>query len=166
MARSRSVAKPFLLGVVLGGAIASWWFLTRHAPPAGPALPNPSEVTGMILAQQDAWNRGDLEAFMDSYADDLVFFTGGNVLKGRAALTSRYRQRYQKDGKEMGRLTFSDLDVQPIDADAAFARGRWKVEMKDGTKPEGLFTLLVKRQPDGWKIAHDHTSTTDPPKTP
>jgi uncharacterized protein (TIGR02246 family) len=166
MARSRSFAKPLLLGAFLGAALASWWFLSHRAPAAGQPPADPSEVTGMIRAQQDAWNKGDLEAFMDAYADDLVFYTGGNVLKGREALTTRYRQRYQKDGKEMGRLTFSDLDVQPIDANAALARGRWKVEMKDGTRPEGLFTLLVKRHPDGWRIVHDHTSAAEPPKSP
>jgi beta-aspartyl-peptidase (threonine type) len=123
-------------------------------------------VPRILEEQQSAWNAGDLERFMDYYADNLTFFTGGDELKGRDALTARYRKRYQTDGKEMGELTFTDLDVTPLSPIAAVVRGRWKVQMKDGKAPEGLFTLLVKRTPDGWKIAHDHTSAAEPPKSP
>jgi uncharacterized protein (TIGR02246 family) len=166
MGRSRSFVKPLLLGFVLGAAVTGGWFFAERTRSGGQALLAAPEVTAMLQAQQSAWNAGDLESFMDAYADDLVFYTGGNVLEGREALTKRYRQRYQKDGKEMGKLTFSGLDVQTIGPDAAYARGRWKVEMKDGTAPEGLFTLVLRRFPYGWKIVHDHTSAADPPKSP
>ena len=58
----------------------------------------------------------------------------------------------------MGRLRFDDLEVQLLGPDAALARGRWHLVMKDGSEPNGLFTLIVRLFPDGWKIVHDHTS--------
>ena len=72
-------------------------------------------------------------------------------------MSDRYQKRYQADGKEMGRLTFSDLEVQVLGPDAAMVRGRWKLALK-AENPEGLFTLIVKKLPEGWRIVHDHTS--------
>jgi uncharacterized protein (TIGR02246 family) len=153
---------PLLL--IAGICVGLMWSLRLMADAhrAGAA----SAVRAVLQEQADAWNAGELERFMDTYAEDLVFYTGGNVLEGRESLAERYRKRYQKDGKEkMGRLTFSDLEVIALDGDHALARGRWKVVMQKDT-PEGLFTLLMRRTPGGWKIAHDHTSAADPPKSP
>jgi ketosteroid isomerase-like protein len=118
------------------------------------------EAIRAALAEQDAaWNAGDLDRFMRTYwADDaLTFYSGGDVMKGHRAVHERYRKRYQAEGKEMGKLTFSDLEVTLQAADRAVARGRWKVEMKEEAVG-GLFTLVLRKFADGWKIVHDHTS--------
>jgi beta-aspartyl-peptidase (threonine type) len=136
------------------------------APLAG-AAPDPAArgddadkaVRKVMADQQDAWNKGDLEGFMAGYwaSDDLRFFSGGDVTSGWKATLERYRTKYQSEGKEMGKLTFSDLDVVVLGPDAALARGRWKLKMSKD-EPGGLFTLVFKRFPDGWRIIHDHTS--------
>ena len=122
-------------------------------------------VKAVLTKQADAWNKGDLDTFLDTYwkSDDLVFFSGGTVSKGHQAVSDRYHKRYKADGKEMGKLTFTDLEVDMLAADAAVVRGKWKLEMK-ADNPDGLFTLIVKKLPGGWKIVHDHTSASDPPK--
>lgn len=122
-------------------------------------------VKAILTKQADAWNKGDLDTFLDTYwkSEDLVFFSGGTVSKGHKAVTDRYHKRYKADGKEMGKLTFTDLEVEMLGADAAMVRGKWKLEMK-AENPDGLFTLIVKKLPGGWKIVHDHTSASDPPK--
>jgi ketosteroid isomerase-like protein len=61
----------------------------------------------------------------------------------------------------MGRLEFSDLNIQELAPDAAFVRGEWRLKMTDGKSPHGLFTLIFRKFPDGWKIVHDHTSAAD-----
>jgi ketosteroid isomerase-like protein len=122
-------------------------------------------VRKVLDDQVEAWNRGDLDGFMEGYwrSDDLQFFSGGTVTNGWQATLDRYRKRYQAEGKEMGKLTFSGLDVQPLSHDAVFVRGRWKlVTSKDS--PEGLFTLLFRWIDGKWVIVHDHTSAADPPK--
>ena len=58
----------------------------------------------------------------------------------------------------MGRLVFSGLDIEPLGPDAALARGRWQLTMPDGSTPGGLFTVIFRKLPEGWKIVHDHTS--------
>lgn len=73
-------------------------------------------VKAILTKQADAWNKGDLDTFLDTYwkSEDLVFFSGGTVSKGHKAVTDRYHKRYKADGKEMGKLTFTDLEVEML----------------------------------------------------
>jgi uncharacterized protein (TIGR02246 family) len=132
-------------------ALAVLW-LTAADPSA--------DVRAVLAAQVEAWNRGDLEGYMQGYwnSPDLVFQSGTTVTRGWQATLERYRKRYQAEGKEMGRLEFVDLEVQVLGAEAAFVRGGWRLTMKDGSTPHGLFTLIVRRQAGAWRIVHDHTS--------
>src|SRR5262249_42090118 len=116
-------------------------------------------IRQVLADQQTAWNKGDLEGFMAGYwkSPDLTFYSGKEVTRGWQATLDRYVKKYKADGKEMGKLTFSDIDVQVLGPETALARGRWQLEMSK-EKPGGLFTLLLRRMPDGWRIVHDHTS--------
>jgi hypothetical protein len=58
----------------------------------------------------------------------------------------------------MGHLDFQDLDIDLLSRSSAVVTGRWKLTMSDGKTPHGLFTLIFKRFPEGWRIVHDHTS--------
>ena len=92
---------------------------------------------------------------------DLTFFSGSHLASGWQAALERYRKNYQEEGREMGRLELSDLRIEPLGPDSAFVRGAWHLTMSDGKTPHGLFTLVFRRFPDGWKIIHDHTSAAD-----
>jgi uncharacterized protein (TIGR02246 family) len=132
--------------------------LALAAPLPGP--PVPAAVRAVLDAQVEAWNRGDIEAFMVGYwrSPDLVFCSGDTVTKGWDETLGRYRKRYQSEGREMGRLRFDGIEVIPLGEDAAFARGAWRLHMSDGKEPHGLFTLLLRRFDGAWRIVHDHTS--------
>lgn len=116
-------------------------------------------VRAILDAQVAAWNRGDIEAFMEGYwkSPELTFVSGTSVTKGWDETLARYRKRYQSEGREMGTLTFDDLDIQVFSNDAAVVRGAWKLKMKDAN-PGGRFTLIFKRFKEGWRIVYDHTS--------
>lgn len=109
--------------------------------------------------QVAAWNKGDLPGFMEGYwkSPELTFFAGKEATRGWQALFDRYRKKYQAEGKQMGKLAFTDLEIELIAADRAMVRGRWRVVLPKES-PQGLFTLLVKKLPGGWRITHDHTS--------
>lgn len=119
-----------------------------------------ASVEQVLLDQQQAWNRHDLEGFMAGYwkSPELTFFSGAQRTEGWQGALDRYRRIYQSEGKEMGRLEFSQLQIEPLAGDAAFVRGAWRLTLSDGKTPHGLFTLIFRRMPDGWKIIHDHTS--------
>jgi len=122
-----------------------------------------SAVEQVLRAQQEAWNRHDLEAFMDGYwnSPELTFFSGVQETSGWQGALERYRKTYQSEGKEMGTLNFSSLRVEPLGNDAAFVRGAWRLTMSEGKTPHGLFTLVFRKFPVGWRIVHDHTSTAE-----
>jgi len=79
-------------------------------------------------------------------------------------MRERYRKRYKAEGKAMGRVAFSRIDIEPLGPGAALVRGAWRLSLPDGSHPGGLFTLIFRQLPDGWKIVHDHTSAEEPPK--
>jgi ketosteroid isomerase-like protein len=122
-----------------------------------------SAVEQVLHMQQDAWNRHDLEGFMTGYwkSPELTFFSGAHETSGWQGAIDRYRKVYQGEGKEMGKLEFSDLRIEALGADAAFVRGAWHLTMSDGKTPHGLFTLVFRKFSDGWKIVHDHTSAAE-----
>jgi beta-aspartyl-peptidase (threonine type) len=120
-------------------------------------------VRAVLEAQVEAWNRGDLEGFMAGYwrSPDLVFCSGATATRGWEKTLARYRERYQSQGREMGRLGFDEIEVLPLAPDSAFARGAWRLQMKDGKQPHGRFTLVLRRRDEGWRIVHDHTSSAE-----
>lgn len=116
-----------------------------------------------LRAQDEAWNRGDLEGFMAGYwrSPDLTFYSGGSVRRGWDEVHARYRARYQSEGREMGRLSMENLSVEPLGKKAALVRGRWRLDFRNGSRLGGLFTVVMRKFPDGWKVVHDHTSLED-----
>jgi ketosteroid isomerase-like protein len=122
-----------------------------------------SEVESVLRVQQEAWNRHDLDGFMAGYwkSPELTFFSGAKRNHGWQAAMDRYKARYASPGHEMGKLEFSDLRIEMLGSEAAFVRGSWHLTMSDGTTPHGLFTLVFRKFPEGWKIVHDHTSSAD-----
>jgi beta-aspartyl-peptidase (threonine type) len=116
-------------------------------------------IRAVLDDQVRAWNKGNLDEFMVGYwkSPKLSFFAGGAKLSGWQATLDRYRKKYQGEGKEMGKLAFSELSIEPLGRDHALVKGRWQLTLGKET-PGGLFTLIVRRLPEGWRIIHDHTS--------
>ena len=138
------------------------------APAAGPASPAAevrdaaaveAGVRAVLEAQVLAWNSGDVRGFMDGYArtDSLTFLSGGTARRGWEEAYYGYVRAYP-DQATMGVLTFSDLAVRPLAADAALVWGRWRLQ-RASDAPGGLFTLLFQDTEDGWRVVHDHTSS-------
>jgi len=122
-----------------------------------------SAIERVLRAQQDAWNRHNLDAFMAGYCNspELTFFSGAEERHGWQETMDRYKATYASPGHEMGKLEFSGLRIEMLGYDAAFVRGAWGLTMPDGKTPHGLFTLVFRRFTDGWKIVHDHTSAAE-----
>jgi ketosteroid isomerase-like protein len=112
----------------------------------------------VLDAQRDAWNRGDIEGYMDGYdrSDKTVFVSGDKVTRGWQTVLDRYKKTYDTREK-MGVLTFSDLEITLLSSDSATVLGRWSLK-RTNDEPHGRFTLIFKRTSKGWRIVHDHTS--------
>lgn len=120
----------------------------------------PVGLRKMLDAQTSAWNRGDLDGFMQGYwhSPKVTFFSADTITQGWEPTLARYRSRYQGSGKAMGKLSFTDEEIDMLAPGAAVVTARWHLEMPDGKKLEGLTTVLCKRLKEGWRIVHDHSS--------
>lgn len=154
-----------LMALISPGLLSLTAFCTFVLPSQSRAAsPDPkSAVEQVLVTQQNAWNRHDLDAFMAGYwnSSDLTFFSGDKEQHGWQATIDRYKARYTSPGHEMGKLEFSNLRIEILGPESAFVRGAWHLTMPDGKTPHGLFTLVFLKFPDGWKIIHDHTSAAD-----
>ncbi len=145
----------------LGPAIAITSFILKVtiATTALGGVPNDTtRIRSVLRAQQEAWNRGDIDGFMNGYArsPSTVFVSGDEVRRGWDRVRERYRTKYS-DRTKMGTLTFSEIEITLLSPDAAVVLGHWSLKRaKD--RPHGRFTLIFKRLPEGWRIVHDHTS--------
>lgn len=118
------------------------------------------EIRAVLDRQVECWNKRDLEGFMEGYwrSPELTFYSGGTKTSSWDKTIERYRERYQSAGAEMGRLEFLDLKIEMLGERAAFVRGRYHLKMTNA-EPAGLFTLTFRKLAGGWKIVHDHTSS-------
>ena len=135
--------------------------LAGCAAPAQVGEDGRSAVPALLQAQAEAWNRGDLERFLDGYwrSERTVFAGGGEVHRGFEAMAARYRKSYGSREK-MGRLSFANLAFESVEAERAVVTGSWELEIAgQEARPGGVFTLILRRLPEGWRIVHDHTST-------
>lgn len=136
-------------------------FVAACALPAASESDDRAAIARVLHEQGEAWNRGDLHAFVAGYAESerMTFVgKGGAIVRGRAALEARYRKSYP-EGKR-GELAFGDLDVRRLGPDDYLVLGTWKLELPP-ENPHGVFTLVFERSASGFEIIHDHSSGAD-----
>src|SRR5581483_4347202 len=108
-------------------------------------------IRQMLNQQVADWNKHDLDGFASGYwrSPDLVFQSGTSRTNGWDGMRDRYRNSYQSEGKEMGHLDFTNVEINVLSSDSAFVRGHWQLTMSDGKQPGGLFTLILRKFPEG-----------------
>lgn len=130
------------------------------------ATDDAAAIRQVLAEQQAAWNRGDVETFMQGYKDAPdTTFVGSTVRKGYDAILASYRKHYANKA-QMGRLTFSDVDVRLLpcaDGPARYAMvtGRFHLDRSEHgevAQDDGVYSLLWEKTAAGWKIILDHSS--------
>jgi beta-aspartyl-peptidase (threonine type) len=116
-----------------------------------------NEIQTILNRQLELWNETNIDGFMEFYwkSEHLTFQSGNKRLQGWEQLLSMYKKSYS--GENTGQLEFKDISIKALSHNHAYVLGRWKVIQKASSK-EGLFTLIFKRMPEGWRVIHDHTS--------
>jgi len=115
-------------------------------------------IRAVLNTQQEAWNRGDIDAFLTGYwhSPDLTFSGTKGISRGWDAVLARYKKNYP-DRSAMGTLDFSNLEFRFLGSDAALVLGHWHLK-REKDDLGGVFSLVFQRFPEGWRIIHDHTS--------
>lgn len=137
-------------------------FNTSYADTEKPEYSHQTDIDTirmLLTSQQDAWNRGDIDAYMQGYwkSAKLRFASGGTYKFGWQKTYDGYKKRYPNKAS-MGQLHFTLHDINQISANHALVFGTWKL-MRQQDSPGGLFTLLLRKTAQGWKIIADHTSS-------
>jgi ketosteroid isomerase-like protein len=159
--RIRRVIAVLALGLGLGLALG--WVGVIRAQASG----EEAAIRSVLEAQVAAWNHGDIPAFMASYEDspETTFVGTASVNKGFRPILERYKKGYAtKD--QMGTLTFKELDIRLLPTaggvtEYAVVTGRFHLERSTkgtATKDDGIFSLVWRKGPGGWKILLDHTA--------
>src|SRR5918912_544787 len=123
------IVLPFtVLGIVSSGVAVVRRSNAPQSKPASRDAKTVAAVRTVLDAQVAAWNRGDIEGFMDGYwrSAETVFISGDTVTHGWQTVLDRYKKGYDTREK-MGTLTFSELEIKVISKDAAVAMGRWQL---------------------------------------
>lgn len=117
-----------------------------------------SAIRTIISAQQDAWNNGNLEAFMEGYwkSDSLMFIGKSGVTHGWQKTLENYQKSYP-DTAAMGKLQFDLLEVKRLSVLYFHVVGKWHLARSAGDL-QGHFTLVFKRIGNRWYIVSDHSS--------
>lgn len=151
-------ARRTAVGICVIGAMVATSVLV--AGQRRPDAPNAEEaaVREVLTDQVTQWNNGDIPGFMTGYwkSEKTEFVNASGIFRGWGNVLQRYLREYP-DPAAMGQLTFSDLEINLLSPDAAYVLGRWKLERQRG-EIGGVFTLIFRKFPEGWKIIHDHTS--------
>jgi ketosteroid isomerase-like protein len=126
--------------------------------------PSPAGLVPVFAAQLERaasdWNGGNLDGFMTDYARDTLtgFLSKGRVQRGYDWIREHYAPRF-REGARRDSLRFEDVEARPLGAEHALLTARYILYRGDSTTSSGPFTLVMQRQPDGWKSLHDHTSS-------
>ena len=118
------------------------------------------DVIKVLTAQERAWNKGDIEAFLSGYKNSPdILFVGRQVSRGFDQLQLDYRKNYpNKDA--MGTLSFTELESHLLDERFAVVLGKYHLERgkKAGGPADGMFSLVLEKTDKGWKVIVDHTT--------
>lgn len=129
--------------------------LAQSAP-----APEREAIVAMLNRQAADWNRGDLDAFATGYKHSPdILFMGHPIRRGYDQMLSGYRKSFP-NREAMGKLTFSQLEVQPLDERFATVTGRFYLERTSagGGDASGYYLLVLEKTPAGWKIVRDDTA--------
>ncbi len=144
----------FLTVLLLGFA------LTAPLLASAPGLSDEAAIRAMMNKSVDDWNRGDLDSFATCYKNSPdILFIGRKVSRGYDGMIAAYKSGYTTKEK-MGTLSFSELEVQPLDANFATLTGHFHLErtVAGGGNSDGHFLLVVEKTPAGWKIVRDDST--------
>ncbi len=119
------------------------------------------DILKVLTKQEDNWNAGNLDAFATGYKNSPdTLFVGRQISRGYEQMLADYKKGYPNK-EAMGTLSFSGLEPHVLDAHYAVVLGHYRVDRskKAGGTAEGLFSLVLEKTPEGWKIIVDHTTS-------
>ena len=122
------------------------------------SLTDSLDIMKVMKFQENAWNSGDINSFMQGYikSDELVFSGKSGPVYGWNDTRERYFKTYP-DTQTMGKLKFTVNKIRSVSSDVAFLIGEYYLT-RSTEDSYGHFTLFWKKINNKWLIISDHTS--------
>lgn len=122
------------------------------------AVGQKAEIRALLAKQTEAWNRGDVDGFMEGYwkNDSLMFIGKSGITYGWQQTLDNYKKGYP-DKTAMGQLTLTLIEMKPLSKKYFSVIGKWHLKRSIGDL-SGHYTLLLKRISGKWVIVKDHSS--------
>ena len=115
-------------------------------------------IKKILSSQQECWNNGDIDGFMQGYwnSEKLVFTSlNHKPAYGWKNTLERYKNSYPTKSS-MGELRFEILNLKLISKTTATLKGKWElIRQKD--HPNGLFWLDIEKFDNNCLITKDST---------
>ncbi|MGB6877109.1 MAG: nuclear transport factor 2 family protein [Candidatus Acidiferrales bacterium] len=148
----------FRVLAVIAALGAASGLLAQQSPTHATSQADTRAIASMLEKQVADWNRGDIPAFMGGYwkSSDTEFVGEAGIQRGWDAVLRRYQANYPNRAA-MGHLTFSGLEIHVLCADSAYVIGKYRLD-REKDHPQGVFTLIFRKFPEGWRIVNDHTT--------
>jgi ketosteroid isomerase-like protein len=149
--------------LLLAASEGAWGQADKQAPVVDPlhtATRQELDVSKAIVAEENAWNRGDVDGFVKGFKDSPeTVFMGKLVLEGYAQILADFKRNYPT-AASMGELTYSELEVHAMGESFAVCLGKYHLERakKEGGGADGTFSMVLEKTGAGWKIVLDHTT--------
>lgn len=158
------ILRIIAIPAVLLGFLASVVYALKLSAASEERASDRAAITRILDGQQNNWNQGNVEAFLEGYwhSPDLTFSGSSGIARGWDGVLARYKKNYP-DRATMGQLDFSGLEIRFLGNDAALVLGHWHLARAQGDIG-GVFSLVWQRFPEGWRIIHDHTSAVEKAK--
>jgi ketosteroid isomerase-like protein len=160
VSRSARLGAASALGFVL---LLTASHSTRAQTPDNPlhtATRQELDVVKAVLAEEKAWNNGDLDTYAKGYKDSPdTIFIAKEISRGYTEIMQDYKHNYPTMAS-MGTLGFSEVEVHPINDTFAICIGKYHLDRikKEGGPADGIFSLVLEKTDKGWKIVLDHTT--------
>ena len=122
---------------------------------------DPNEIDAikkMLTSQQECWNNGDIDGFMEGYwkSEELIFTSlNHKPAFGWENTLERYKNSYPTKAS-MGELRFEILDLKLNSEKTATLKGKWGL-IREEDHPNGLFWLNLEKFEENWLITKDST---------
>ena len=109
----------------------------------------------VLETQEIAWNKHDLEGFMQGYwkSDSLKFYGSNGLTLGWENTLANYKKRYRTPA-ESGVLNFVINDISNIEGDNYWVMGEYHLKREVGDA-DGVFIIIFKKIDGQWKIIAD-----------
>jgi len=116
-----------------------------------------NEIRQVMKLQEESWNKGDLNAFMQGYwkSDSLKFIGSRGITYGWKTTLNNYIKSYPNT-KVMGKLHFEIDLIEKLSNDTYYLIGRYILK-RENDEPSGYFNLIWRKINGKWKIITDMT---------